>query len=317
MSKITSSDFPQQHKIIFDTDLSMGEPNRDVDDGLALILALNSPEIKIMALSAVFGNTTVIKAEKNIRDLLQLYPNEAYYPEIIVGASDRNAWEKRSSIRGISRMAQIIHQHPSEITIVAIGPLTNIALLFHHYPETRSQVKELIIMGGCINKWEFNFANDPNATDYVLQLPIPTTVCGYETCCAQKFTDHHYQLLREKKTPRAKYLMKEIYSWFKLNWKNPQKLHLGRGFYPFDPTAIVYLLYPEFFKGIMIPATHDMIPSDYQRETKFKFALKTRVDRTKWARRHKLSPLKKKKWVNWTLKIDSKEFMEVLLARLY
>ena len=161
------------------------------------------------------------------------------------------------------------------------------------------------------------FANDPNATDFVLQLPISTTICGYETCCAQKFTEDHYQQLQEKNTPISRYLSHEIYSWFKLNWKNPQNLHLGRGFYPFDPTAIAYLLKPELFQGLLIPVVHDTVPSTFKGSTKFKFSLKTRVDRFKWAKRRDLSSQEKKTWVNWTLKIKSKEFMDLLMSRLF
>ncbi len=83
-------------------------------------------------------------------------------------------------------MAQIIHQHPSEISIVAIGSLINIVLLFHYFPETRSQVKELIIIGGCINKWVFIFANDPNATDCILQLPISTSIKKFKSFLSEK-----------------------------------------------------------------------------------------------------------------------------------
>lgn len=317
LGKTSSSAIIVQQKIIFDTDLSLGEPNKDVDDGLALIMTLNSPEIHIVAIFAVFGNTSLKKAEKNIHDLLNLYSIETFYPEIITGATDRSDWEKKKVSSGITRMAHIIQENPSEISIVAIGPLTNIALLFYKYPETMSLVKNLIIMGGSINKWEFNFANDPNATEYVLHLPIPTFICGYEVCCAQKFTRDHYRQLQEKSTLRSRYLTHEIYSWFKLNWKNPQKLHLGRGFYPFDPTAIAYLLKPELFQGILIPATHDTVPSDFQGATRFKFALKTRVDRVQWAQRKVLTPQEKQTWVHWALKIDSQKYMKLLLSRLY
>ncbi len=317
LQKTSSSAISVPKKIIFDTDLSLGEPNKDVDDGLALIMALNSPEIHIMAISAVYGNTSMKNAQKNCHDLLNLYSLDVPNPEILAGATDRRAWEEKEVLSGITRMAQIIQDNPSEISIVAIGPLTNIALLFHHYPETMPLVKNLIIMGGSINKWEFNFANDPNATDFVLPLPLPTFICGYETCCAQKFTQHHYRQLQGKSTPRSRYLTHEIYSWFKLNWKNLQKLHLGRGFYPFDPTAIAYLLKPGIFQSILIPATHDTISSDFQGATRFKFTLKTRVDRGKWAQRKVLTPQEKKTWVHWTLKIDSQKFMELLLSRLY
>ena len=316
LNKISGIEAIDKKKIIFDTDLALGEPNKDVDDGLALIMALNSPEIQIMAISAVFGNTKVNNAEKNIHTVLHLFSKEISFPEIILGASNRFDWENRNSLEGISRMAQIIQQYPSEITIVAIGPLTNIALLFHHHPETISLVKELVIMGGSINKWEFNFANDPNATDFVLKLPIPTTVCGYETCCAQKFTNYYYKQLQEKNTPRSRYLTQEIYSWFKLNWKSPQKIHLGRGFYPFDPTAIAYLLQPDLFKGILIPVSHDTVLPTVTGSTGFKFSLNTRVDKVKWAERKSTSLQDKKIWVNWILKIKSKAFMELLMSRL-
>lgn len=317
MNNLSNREGQFVHKIIFDTDLSLGESNKDVDDGLALIMALNSPEIQIIAISAVYGNTSQQNAFQNAKNLQKLYPKESSYPEIIAGASERDDWVNHKLLAGITRLAQIIKINPSELTIVAIGPLTNIALLFYHFPETIHLVKNLIIMGGSINKWEFNFANDPNATNFVLQLPVPTTICGYEVCCAQKFTNIQYRQLQKKNSSRARYLTKEIYSWFKLNWKSPQKLHLGKGFYPFDPTAIAYLLKPDLFKGILLPVSHDTITNTFQGSTKFKFSLHTRVDRTQWDQRHNLSLTEKKSWVNWTLKINSQEFMDLLLSRLY
>ncbi len=216
---------------------------------------------------------------------------------------------------GITRLREVIEQN-APVTIVPIGPLTNIGLLFHHYPEILQNqwVEKLVIMGGCLDKWEFNFANDPAATQFVLDLSIPTVVCGYETCMAQKFTRGHYELLKQKDTPRSITMAKEIKGWLKLNEKVSKKGE-DRGFYPFDPVALCAVLRPDWFESQSIPVYSTNV--DKKKYRKFDFSTKTHINQDKLNQKETLSEYERLSWVDWTMKIDSKKFMELLMKLLY
>jgi non-specific riboncleoside hydrolase len=293
-------------KIIIDTDLAMGEFAKDVDDGLALIMALNSPEVDVVAISGVYGNTKLKNVSKNVPKLLEMFPEKSEIPEYIEGASSYIDWREKKELPGIVRLREIITEN-APITLVPIGPLTNIALLFHFYPELLSNgsIDKLVIMGGALDKWEFNFANDPSATNYVLNLPITSVICGYEVCMAQKFTREHYNQVKEKNTPRSNFIIKEIKSWLKLN----EIFGKGniKGFYPFDCVAISYVIQPDLFiesEEIPVYSTN----THKKRPWKLDFSTKT-------YRKEKKSA-KKETWVTWTKKIDSKSFMKLLMQRL-
>lgn len=87
-------------------------------------------------------------------------------------------------------LVQLVKENPGEIIIIAIGPLTNIALASHFDAEFASKVKDIFLMGGCIhgkgNHWvsaEFNFGADPEAAHVVLnQFKCPISLVSWETC---------------------------------------------------------------------------------------------------------------------------------------
>ena len=305
-----------KRRIIIDTDLSLGELAKDVDDGLALIMALNSPRLDILAVSGVYGNTSLTKVIQNLHTLKQLYLPFRPFPEILTGASSKKDFTNNPKIPGIAQMADIIATDSQQITLVAIGPLTNIALLFQRYPEIIRQIDELVIMGGKINGWEFNFANDPAATDFVLQTPIKKIICGLEVCTAQKFTSTHYNRLRCGKYPLQNYLLHGIRNWLALNRCATVPLSKG-GFFPFDPTAIAYILEPTLFQTVLIPARHVNPIKKPQITPPLLFpGWKTYIDPNQWQNRNKIKTKKMNAWSNWALKIDSERFMELLLTHL-
>jgi len=208
----------------------------------------------------------------------------------------------------------LITEH-SPITLICIGPLTNIALLFYYYSEIvdSNLISQLVIMGGALDKWEFNFANDPSATDYVLNLPIPTAICGYEVCLAQKFTRSHYNILRKRETARSVYLTKEIKTWLKLN-----ELFLKgevKGFYPVDCVAITYSLHPEWFEFKKLPIHLTNVHKNNPR--KLDFSTKSYINQELWTKKDTLNESEKQTWVDWAITIDSEKFMELLIERLY
>jgi purine nucleosidase len=182
-------------KILFDTDPG-------IDDACAILLALASPELSVEGLSIVHGNCSVEQGTTNTLAILEL-ANASHVPvakgcelplvqpsllapethgETGLGYARLPAPRIRPIVQhGIDFLIEKIMSHPGEITLVAIGPLTNIALAIRHEPRIVETLKELIIMGGALRYEgnttalaEFNTYVDPHAAHIVYHAGIPT-----------------------------------------------------------------------------------------------------------------------------------------------
>jgi purine nucleosidase len=167
-----------------------------VDDALALVLALKSGRVKLEGVTTVCGNVPVSKTTRNACRLLDYFDEDvpvargASRPLRAVpvrgagvhgkdGLGDSPLLPRGSSRRPVPEDAAdfIASSVESGVrTIVATGPLTNIALAFQRHGMAMSRVKRLVIMGGAIHVpgnvdslSEFNFYADPDAADYVIQ----------------------------------------------------------------------------------------------------------------------------------------------------
>jgi len=184
-------------RIIIDTDPG-------VDDALTCLLALASPEIQLEALTITQGNVTVEKGTRNALAVLELL-HANHIPVAkgtslpLVGpllASDRlHGHSGLGNARLPKPAMQPVPQHaidylikrflaePGELSLFAIGPLTNVALAIRKEPRFAGAVKEMVIMGGAIREGgnitpqaEFNMYCDPHAAHIVFHSGIPITL---------------------------------------------------------------------------------------------------------------------------------------------
>jgi inosine-uridine nucleoside N-ribohydrolase len=187
-------------KIIFDTDPGS-------DDAMALMLALNSPELDVRAVTVVPGNVTAAQGLENALKMMSL-ANRCDIP-VAAGAQHplfqklitAEFWHGSNGLANIelppskckvdARFApdliiQLVHAAPHEITLVPVGPLTNIALAVSKDPSIVPLVKEVILMGGSISGGNVNAAaeaniyNDPEAAEIVFQAGWPVTMVGLD-----------------------------------------------------------------------------------------------------------------------------------------
>src|ERR1700694_3144815 len=187
-------------KIIFDTDPG-------TDDAMALMLALNSPELDIRAVTVVPGNVTAEQGLENALRMMSL-ANRCDIP-VAAGAQHplfqklitAEFWHGKNGLANVelppskckvdSRYApdliiEMGHAAPHEITLVPVGPLTNIALAIEKDPSIVPLVKEVIIMGGSITGGNVNAAaeaniyNDPEAAQIVFHAGWPLTMVGLD-----------------------------------------------------------------------------------------------------------------------------------------
>jgi inosine-uridine nucleoside N-ribohydrolase len=184
-------------KILIDTDPG-------IDDSLAILLAMASPELSLEGLSTVHGNCSLEQATVNALSVLEL-ANASHIPvtkgcelplvqpsllapethgDTGIGyAKLPRPQSKPIGQHGSDFLIEQIMSNPGEITLVAIAPLTNVALAIRQEPRIVSALKELIIMGGAIRHEgnttalaEFNAYVDPHAAHIVFHAGIPTTL---------------------------------------------------------------------------------------------------------------------------------------------
>jgi inosine-uridine nucleoside N-ribohydrolase len=204
-------------KIILDTDPG-------TDDAMALMLALNSPELDVRAITVVPGNVTAAQGLENALRMVSL-ANRCDIP-VAAGAQHplfqklitAEFWHGKNGLANIELPAskckvdprfapdliiQMVHASPHEITLVPVGPLTNIALAVEKDPSIAPLVKEVILMGGSISGGNVNAAaeaniyNDPEAAQVVFRAGWPLTMVGLDvgdkTLLSQKYLDQLHQ----------------------------------------------------------------------------------------------------------------------------
>ena len=200
-----------EKKVIIDTDPG-------TDDALALMLALNSPELDVRAITVVPGNVTAAMGLENALRMVSL-ANRCDIP-VAAGAQHplfqklitAEFWHGKNGLANVELPAskcrvdarfgpdliiQLVHASPHEITLVPVGPLTNIALAVEKDPSIVPLVKEVVLMGGSISGGNVNAAaeaniyNDPEAAQIVFQAGWPLTMVGLEIGDKALFT-HKY-----------------------------------------------------------------------------------------------------------------------------
>jgi pyrimidine-specific ribonucleoside hydrolase len=178
-----------------------------VDDAFAIALACSSPEVDLLGVTTVFGNVGLAMTTRNALRLLALYgredvpvaagadrplvyphPHRARYVHGADGLSDRSHLlpERATGVAGtdaVALMARLLDEAAEPVTIVPIGPLTNIALLLAAHPAARGKIERIVVMGGGIAGGnvtaaaEFNIWSDPEAARRVLvEEEVPTVL---------------------------------------------------------------------------------------------------------------------------------------------
>lgn len=186
--------------IIIDTDPG-------IDDALAIMLAAASPEVRILGMTAVAGNTGLEHTAPNlakIADLLgldvplgrgairPLWRRDTVPDANVHGADGLGGYALPDSQRtlepAVPLLARLVEESDQPVTIVAIGPVTNIALFINEYPETARKVERIVIMGGgardvlgnATPTAEFNIYYDPDAAAAMFDFGVPITMIGLD-----------------------------------------------------------------------------------------------------------------------------------------
>lgn len=232
-------------RIIIDCDPGNGIPGANVDDGLAIALALAAKEISLELITIVAGNTP---RETGYCVAKQLMAQLSLDIPVVKGAAQALSepaapWRehldnsvKKQGLLGLwqnvpevavspsaeaptaaQAIGELVCNNPGEITVVAIGPLTNIAQVIQLYPDFAKSVAEISIMGGVFNLDTYlkdtNFAIDPEAAQIVLNSGANITLAPLDVTTTTLFTHADLDKIAEIDSPLCQYLVETVRPW--------------------------------------------------------------------------------------------------------
>ncbi|MFQ5740224.1 MAG: nucleoside hydrolase [Acidobacteriota bacterium] len=204
-----------------------------VDDAMALLLAMQSSELQIEAITVVSGNVIVDQGAENALKVTELagrmdlpVAKGARYPlqrklitaEAVHGANGLGGIElpsarKRLDARhAVDVIIDVVRAYPHQITVVPVGPLTNIALALRKEPALAGMIPEIILMGGSTvggnasPAAEANIYNDPEAAKIVFESGIPITMVGLGATAQARLTRKHLARLVASESPIAHFV---------------------------------------------------------------------------------------------------------------
>ncbi|TYP86520.1 nucleoside hydrolase [Blastococcus xanthinilyticus] len=202
---------PDRIPLVIDTDPG-------IDDALAVLLALASPEVELRLVTTVHGNVELDQVTENALRVLHL----AGRSDVPVAAGARASLvhpqpERAGHVHGLAglggvelppspaaadprpavvALAETLLASPVPVTVAAIGPLTNIALLLAVYPAAADRIGRLVVMGGSASRGgnvtaaaEFNIWSDPEAARAVLGSAVPTVLVGLDVTLPTVLTE--------------------------------------------------------------------------------------------------------------------------------
>jgi purine nucleosidase len=258
---------PAKRKIIIDTD-----PGQD--DAVAILMALASPELDVLGLTAVAGNVPLHLTQKNAMKICELAgkPETKVFPgavhplvrhlvtaEHVHGRTGLNGPElpeptmKLQDKHAVDFIIEtIMHEAPATITLCALGPLTNIALAMTREPRIVPRIQKIVLMGGGFFEGgnttptaEFNIYVDPHAADIVLKSGAPVVMMPLDVTHKALTTAKRTAAFRKLGT-RVGIATAELLEFFE---RFDEEKYGTDGGPLHDPCVIAYLLKPELFKG--------------------------------------------------------------------
>ena len=189
-------------KLVYvDTDVSLGTPGAEIDDGAALIFLLRQKGVRVVCAGSVFGNAPIRDTCLNLDRLLTwldgahipqglgaerpLIADTHWFDRWMSGYGETLAWEQRpAATLAANVMIDTIRTHPGQVVILSLGPMTNLALAVRLAPDIVPLAKQVIVMGGSFNLQnpspEFNARCDPEAAQIVLNAGWNVHVLGLD-----------------------------------------------------------------------------------------------------------------------------------------
>jgi purine nucleosidase len=275
-----------EKKVIIDCDVG-------VDDALALILAFSSPELEVLGVTGVNGNVSLPKVMKNIEKVLTLI-RPSNRPWVARGAdrplqgdpAHAESLHGEDGLGGVQippeeagRWWQVFpgpaekfiikmaRRYPAQITLIAIGPLTNLALALQKDTEAMGQFQEVVIMGGAVRTRgnitphaEFNFYVDPLAAKQVLESGLPLTLVPLDATHQVPLTP---EVMEKRVRPLGNHLSRFVVE--ATGYESGGGYFRGgrKAFYLHDPLAVGAVIDPELVRKEKLPVSVEVKEGEF------------------------------------------------------
>jgi len=211
-----------------------GDPG--IDDALALLYALKTENVVLEGITTVGGNISLDHTTRNALRILEItgHPEvpvargiakpllrelkstgEVHGKDGLGNVSLPNPKIKEKQIHAVDLIINTIMEYPRQITLVPVGPLSNIAVAILKEPRLKDFVKEVVIMGGAVtvhgnitSEAEFNIYTDPEAAKIVFQSGMPITLVGLDVTMKTLLKAEHLEEIEEVDTPVTRFVGK-------------------------------------------------------------------------------------------------------------
>ncbi|MEM9667604.1 MAG: nucleoside hydrolase [Pseudomonadota bacterium] len=246
---MTDTPLLKPRRVWIDTDPAITSGNGEVDDGYALLQALRSPELDVVGVSAVFGNTDIA----NTYPMAQEIVSRAGHEDVPVYRGHGTSGTRTANSATDALLDALAEDH---LTIIALGPLTNIAAALSQPGAALGNVAEIIFVGGRRVRLEFratpdqvepfrdlNFELDAKAAAELLALGVPMTLAGWEVSSRMWLTAAHLGTLRTEGDSAVSWLSDMSQGWLR-TWTDSFQ---APGFTPFDTLAVGWIMQPDLF----------------------------------------------------------------------
>ena len=316
-------------KIIIDTDPG-------VDDSLAIFVALNSPELDVLGLTTVFGNAITSTCTENALRLLEIAKRTevpvaegAHLPlngnlrggaSFVHGENGQGNVElkppanKTLEIDAVTFLKNQIEVQPNEITLVPVGPLTNIANLLTNHPGIDSKIKEIVLMGGNAQSpgnatptAEANILNDPEAADVVFSAQCEITMVGLDVTNNVFMSEEQVNKLGSFENEKSKHISKINPFYFNFL----KEFFQDNGMPIHDSSAVTYLVHPEYFETLCCP-----IKVETEGISRGKTWMGMGISDNEEGLGERLKPWENRRKVNICIGVDSQKVISFITERM-
>ncbi|XP_048855071.1 inosine-uridine preferring nucleoside hydrolase [Brienomyrus brachyistius] len=250
--------------LVIDTDCG-------VDDAQAIMMALVAPGVRVLGITCCFGNSSVDNVCRNVLRVLSVC-GRAEIPVFrgamctLVGTPDLpishfgsdglgdamedsqpDVWRTQmQNEHAVNALIRMVSENEGQVSLVALGPLTNLALAVRLDQELPKKLKDLYIMGGNMEGkgnrticGEFNFVMDPESAYIVLEEYLcPTYIASWEFTCRNKLSWDFFDALVSQDTPAARFMKKITSKYYSRDTVTKKDVLFGRGFVSYDSYAM-------------------------------------------------------------------------------
>lgn len=236
-------------KLIHDCDNTMGVPGCDVDDGLAILYNLGRPDIDLLGITTVFGNSDLETVYATTTAMME----EIGHGDVPVIRGAANASDRRSDAARF--IVETVNSNPGDVSILATGPVTNLYAAYQLDDMLFTKVNEVVMMGGITEPLiirgkqleELNLSSDPAATECVMRKGRNVSVITGNACLDAFFPEADFRSrFAASSDPGARHITEKCGFWFE---RMMTEYRLG-GFYNWDVVAAVKLAEPSLFVDI-------------------------------------------------------------------